>query len=204
VGGTIAKLADEGHSVHVVVVTKGDDLFDPQFIEQGRAEARKAHASLGVAATHFLDEFPAAKLDTVPQYQLNARIGAVIGDLRPEIVYIPFAGDLHRDHQTVAEAAMVACRPIDGSSVRQVLAYETLSETNWNAPGITPAFAPNVFNDVTDTLQRKLEAMTCFSSQLRPFPHERSLEAVEHLARLRGATAGVAAAEAFVLLRWIQ
>jgi LmbE family N-acetylglucosaminyl deacetylase len=204
VGGTIAKLARGGHAVHVVIVTKGDSLFDPQLIERGRAEARAAHERLGVAATHFLDEFPAAKLDTVPHFQLNARLSAVVRELRPETVYIPFAGDVHRDHQAVAEAAMVACRPIDGSSVRQILAYETLSETNWNAPGITPAFAPNVFSDITETLPRKLEAMAAFASQLRASPHERSVEAVEHLARYRGATVGVSAAEAFVLVRWIR
>jgi len=204
VGGSIAALTRDGHEVHVVIVTKGDSLFDPQFIEQGRAEARKAHEILGVTATHFLDEFPAAKLDTVPHFQLNARLATVMRELRPETVYVPFVGDIHRDHQAVAESAMVACRPIDGSSVRQILAYETLSETNWNAPGITPAFTPNVFTNISDTLQRKLDAMAAFGSQLRPFPHERSVEAVEHLARYRGATVGVAAAEAFVLLRWIR
>ena len=203
-GGSIAALARDGHAVHVVVVTKGDSLFDPQLIEQGRAEARQAHAILGVTATHFLDEFPAAKLDTVPHFRLNGRLASVVRELRPETVYIPFVGDIHRDHQAVAESAMVACRPIDGSSVRQILAYETLSETNWNAPGITPAFTPNVFTNVSDTLQRKLEAMAAFRSQLRPFPHERSVGALEHLARYRGATVGVAAAEAFMLLRWIR
>ena len=204
VGGTIAKLARDGHAVQVVIVTKGDSLFDPQFIERGRVEARRAHEILGVTATHFLDDFPAAKLDTVPHFQLNARLDSVMRELSPETVYIPFAGDVHRDHQAVAEAAMVVCRPIDGSSVRQIFAYETLSETNWNAPGITPAFAPNVFSDVTDTIQRKLDAIAAFRSQLRPFPHERSVEAVEHLARYRGATVGVGAAEAFLLVRWIR
>lgn len=204
VGGTIAALARDGHAVHVVIVTKGDSLFDARFIEQGRAEARKAHEILGVTATHFLDEFPAAKLDTVPHFQLNARLASVIRELRPETVYIPFVGDVHRDHQAVAESAMVACRPIDGSSVRQILTYETLSETNWNAPGITPAFTPNVFTDVSATLQQKLDAMAAFKSQLRPFPHERSVQAIEHLARYRGATVGVAAAEAFLLVRWIR
>ncbi len=203
-GGSIAALARAGHAVHVVIVTKGDALFDAQLIERGRAEARKAHEILGVTATHFLDEFPAAKLDTVPHFQLNARLASVIRELRPEAVYIPFVGDVHRDHQAVAESAMVACRPIDGSSVRQILAYETLSETNWNAPGITPAFTPNVFTNVSDTLQQKLDAMAAFRSQLRPFPHERSVEAVEHLARYRGATVGLAAAEAFLLVRWIR
>jgi LmbE family N-acetylglucosaminyl deacetylase len=204
VGGTIARLARDGHAVHVVVVTKGDSLFPAELIERGRAEARKAHAILGVAATHFLDDFPAAKLDTVPHHQLNARFGTVIRELQPETVYIPFAGDVHRDHQVVAEAAMVACRPIDGCNVRQILAYETLSETNWNAPNLAPPFVPNVYTDITATLAVKLEAMAAFESQLRPFPHERSLDALEHLARYRGATISAAAAEAFVLVRWIR
>ena len=204
VGGTIARLAREGHAVDVAIVTRGDELFDMSLIETGRAEARRAHAILGVRKTHFLDGFPAAKLDTVPHHRLNGRLRDLVSDVRPECVYIPFAGDVHRDHQEVARAAMVACRPTVGYNVRQIFAYETLSETNWNAPGISPAFVPNVYSEITDTIETKLEAMTAFQSQVRPFPHERSIEAIEHLARYRGATVSVAAAESFMLLRWVR
>lgn len=201
VGGTIARLSSEGRDVHVVIVTRGGPpLFDEAFIERGRAEAREAHEVLGVKETIFLDGFPAALLDTVPQSTLNAGVREAIDALEPELLFIPFPGDLHIDHRKIAEAALVAARPNRSHGIRTVLAYEALSETNWSAPG-TAGFSPNVFVDIAAHLETKLEAMGRFASQLRPFPHERSLEALRALALGRGATAGMRAAEAFVLVR---
>ena len=114
---------------------------------------------------------------------------------------MPFPGDIHRDHQLVFEAAMVAARPAGPVYPLRILAYETLSETNWNAPFLTPAFTPNVFIDIAETLETKLAAFAAFASQVRAFPAERSVEALSALARLRGATVHRAAAEAFVLVR---
>lgn len=200
-GGTIARLASEGRDVHVVIVTKGGPpLFDEAFIERGRAEAREAHGVLGVKETIFLEGFPAALLDTIPQATLNAGVREAVDSVLPELLFIPFAGDLHVDHRKVAEAALVAARPNRRHGIRAVLAYEALSETNWSAPG-TPGFSPNVFVDIAAHLEVKLEAMGRFASQLRPFPHERSIEALRALALGRGATAGLRAAEAFVLVR---
>ena len=98
---------------------------------------------------------------------------------------------------------MVAARPHQAAYPGTILAYETLSETNWNAPYLSPAFVPNVFVDITDTLETKLEAMRMYKSQLRAFPHERSVEALRALATLRGATVHRPAAEAFVLVRHV-
>lgn len=202
-GGTIARLASEGRDVHVAIVTKGGPpLFDEAFIQRGRNEARQAHQVLGVKETVFLDGFPAALLDTIPQSTLNAGLREAIDAVDPELLFIPFPGDLHIDHRMVAEAALVATRPNRRHAIAAVLAYEALSETNWGAPG-TPGFAPNVFVDVSKQLDLKLEAMGRYASQLQPFPHERSLEALRALAIGRGATAGLEAAEAFVLIRGI-
>ena len=98
---------------------------------------------------------------------------------------------------------LLIARPTDGGYPPQVLAYETLSETNWNAPYLTPNFVPNVFIDITDSLELKLAAMQAFRSQIREFPHERSREALKALATLRGATVHCRAAEAFVLVRQV-
>ena len=201
--GTIARLSDAGRIVHVAIVTRGaPPRFDARFVDEIRAEALAAHALLGVARTHFLD-LPAAELDKVPQADLNDAVGAAVAEAAPDTVFIPFLGDLHRDHQLVFAAALVACRPGARPFPTRLLAYETLSETNWNGPYVTPGFAPNVFIDVTPTLERKLEAMRLYRSQLRPPPSERSLEALRSLALLRGAGAHRSAAEAFVLLREI-
>lgn len=203
-GGTMARRAAEGDEVVVAIVTKaGPPVFTPDVAETGRREARAAHDLLGVKETHFLD-FPAAGLDTVPHRDLNAGLLELFRDVRPEVVFVPFGGDLHRDHREVFESALVCARPGHRDAPRAVYSYETLSETNWNAPYVTPAFAPNVFVDITPHLETKLGAMGRYASQLRPFPHERSLEALRALATLRGATVGVAAAEAFVLVRELR
>jgi LmbE family N-acetylglucosaminyl deacetylase len=204
-GGTIARLARSGREVVVVIVTRGEaPMFDPAFIEKGRSEACEAHQVLGVARTCFLEGFPAARLDQTPRHLLNDALRKIVVELRPELLLVPFAGDLHTDHRIVFDAALVAARPTQQHRVGAVLAYETLSETNWNAPYVSPAFAPNVFLDISADLDTKLAALGKFESQLRPFPNERSLQAVENLARLRGATVEVMAAEAFVLVRAVD
>lgn len=96
---------------------------------------------------------------------------------------------------------MVALRPIENPQLKEIYMYETLSETEWNIPTVDNVFIPNCYNDITDFIALKKHAMECFESQLREFPHPRSLEAIEALSRLRGSTIGVANAESFMLIR---
>lgn len=204
VGGTILKRSAQGDEVCVLVATTAQPpRFDPEVLATGRREAAAAHRVLGVTDSRFLP-FPAAGLDTVPHADLNAALVEVFTDFRPDLVFIPFNGDLHLDHQRVFLAALVAARPSTGWTPRSVYAYETLSETNWNAPYLSPGFVPNVFVDISAHLERKLEAMREYASQLKPPPHERSIESLRALATLRGATIGCEAAEAFVLVRHIS
>jgi len=200
-GGVIARHQSLGEEVSVLVVSRGiSELFESELIETTRQELRAAHEILKISQTQFLD-FPAPRLDTIPRHELADAIGKVIREVQPNIVYLPHHGDLHIDHQAVFRAAMVACRPINNCSVRRVLSYETLSETEWGAPFASEAFVPNVFVDITPYLSRKLEAMASYRSQLKSPPHSRSLQAVEAQARLRGSTISVSAAEAFMLIR---
>jgi LmbE family N-acetylglucosaminyl deacetylase len=202
-GGTIARHAAGGDSVHVLVVTRGaPEVYPPKQVEQIRRELADAHGVLGVTATHFLD-FPAPKLDTIPGHELADAIGASLHSLRPEIVFLPHRGDVHADHRAVHQAALVAARPGADLRIGRLLSYETLSETEWGAPNPAEAFLPAVFIDIGKFLERKLQALACYRSQVREFPHPRSPQAVEALARLRGSTAGFPAAEAFMLVREI-
>lgn len=202
-GGTMARLAAEGHAVHVLVATRGQPpAFPEEGVAQVRAEMKKAHALLDIAETHEL-ELPAAALDTVPAAQVNAEIGDIVQAVSPDTLFLPYHGDIHGDHAIVFQAAMVAARPRHNRAPARILCYETLSETNWYAPPITPPFVPNVFIDIVETLERKLDAFKCFESQVRPFPEERSVEALEALARSRGATVHLRAAEAFANVRQI-
>lgn len=203
-GGTIARLADAGQEVHVAIVTRGyEPAFSDEQVERVRAELVEAHDVLGVTKCHFLD-LPAAALDTLPGAQLNHAIGKLVGDIAPATMFLPFVGDIHRDHQLVFTAGLVAARPRGGDVPRRIYAYETLSETNWAAPGLTETFAPNTYFDVSETMERKLEAFSRFDSQIKAFPDERSLKTIESLAAVRGSTVYLPAAEAFMLIREIS
>lgn len=203
VGGTIARLSDEGATVVIVIVTKGrPPLFSEADVAQTRGEAARAHEILGVSETLFLD-FPAAGLDGVPHQQLNAALASTLERVAPTSLFLPFYDDLHLDHRLVFRSALVAARPSNAWAPKQILAYETLSETNWNAPYLTAGFQPSVFIDISSTLDRKLAAMRCFASQIKEFPHERSIEIVHTLATIRGSTVSRRAAESFVLVRHV-
>lgn len=203
-GGLMARAAAADAQVHVVIVTRGQPpLFDAGLVEQTRQETHEAHAILGVSDTCFLD-FPAAGLDQVPRRDLNAALSAVLSGIQPDLLLVPFVGDIHIDHQIVFNAALVHARPRSPASPACILAYETLSETNWLAPGVTPAFIPNVFVDISATIEAKIAAFSRFRTQVKPSPDERSIEALRALATLRGATVHRNAAEAFVLIRQVQ
>lgn len=204
VGGTIAKRVNAGDDVYVCIVTKGfQPLFSDEFVEQGRSEALEAHRYLGVKETVFLD-FPAVMLESVPRYELNGKISEVVQRIRPDEVYIPHRGDMQIDHQMVVDAAMVALRPKYSHKVQRIYAYETLSETGWNIPNTTNEFIPTVYEDITNTLEMKLVSMAIYKSQVSLFPDARSVGALEALAKFRGSTVGVEAAEAFYLIREIR
>lgn len=200
-GGTMARLADMGREVHVAIVTRGmPPRFDPADVDAVRKEAEAAHDLLGVRETHYLD-LPAAELDGIPHSRVNEAISGLVARLAPDSLFLPFIGDVHVDHQLIFTSGMVAARPRGGAYPARIYAYETLSETNWYAPYVTPAFCPNVFVDISAVLPRKLGAFQCYGSQVQSFPDERSVETLEALARLRGSTVFRAAAEAFVLVR---
>lgn len=202
-GGTVARLSDAGSEVVVAIVTKGvPPLFAETAVTKVRCEAQAAHAHLGVAHTVFLSQ-PAARLDEVPHHQLNQALGELLREVSPDTLLLPFVGDIHLDHQLTFLSAMVAARPHGLQFPGRILCYETLSETNWNAPLISPSFAPNVFVDISAQLERKLEAMGLYDSQQRDFPHERSLDAIRALAMFRGSTVHRPAAEAFMLVRQV-
>lgn len=204
-GGSIARFAEAGRPVVIAVVTgHGEEphpLSPPAVWETVRAECREAARVLGADAPIFR-ELPAVCLDHLPAYRINSVIAEVIETVGPEEIYVPFANDLHKDHGAIAYAVSVATRPYIASEspVRRVLAYETLSETHLAPPYLEAAFQPNVFVNITDTLERKIAAMRAYASQIQPDNQPRSAAALRSLAHLRGSHIGVPAAEAFVLL----
>lgn len=207
-GATIYKLSKEGKEVYVLIATNASvgapELFAADLIRQVRSEALNAHKILGVKETVFL-ELPAPVLDQYPRYKMSNEIAAVIRRFAVDTVFIPHRGDCHKDHEIIHECAMVACRPLASCMVKRVYAYETLSETEWGEPIAADFFIPVKYNTFTaEELVVKLEAMSCFKSQLYPFPASRSLEAIEALAKYRGCTVSSERAEAFEVLREID
>ena len=127
-----------------------------------------------------------------------------IREISPETVYTHHAGDLNIDHRRTHEATLTACRPQSSHPVTRMLAFETPSSTEWQQPSGALSFSPNWFVDISSTLESKMLALKAYSQEMRPWPHPRSYQGVEHLARWRGATVGCDAAEAFMLVREIQ
>ena len=204
VGGTILRHLAGGDAVHVVICTRGClPRFPPEQVETVQAEARKVHAFLSLTGSHFLD-FPAAGLDTLPVADVAEALGRVFQAARPDTVYLPHIGDLHRDHHVVFEAGLVCSRPTDDRRPTRILAYETVSETDWSASPLTPAFAPNIYVNITDHIDKKLTACSMYASQVRPAPDHRSIESLRALSVMRGHTVGLPHAEAFMLIREVR
>ena len=204
VGGTLIKHVLMGDEVYVCIVTRGvPPIFSDEFMEKLRRETLECHKFSGVKKVMFL-EFPSVMLDGVPRYELNASILKVFSEVSPQIVYIPHFGDMQKDHALVAEAAMVAVRPKYKYKIEAVYGYETLSETEWNAPHPSNVFIPQRYVDISESFDKKTKLLEFYKSQLGVFPDPRSIRAVKALAEYRGATIGTEYAEAFSVIREID
>lgn len=204
-GGLMAKSIAEGNLVYVIIATNAHigapDLFRKDGIEKVRAEALLAHNYLGVKETFFLD-FPAPALNSYPEYKISLALSKIFNDLKPDIIYLPHPGDLHQDHKALYRSSLVAARPQGDYTIKEIYCYETLSETEW-APYQEKPFIPNVFVDISAYFNLKIRAMQFYESQIKNFPHTRSVETFEALAKYRGSTIGVQRAESFILERLI-
>lgn len=205
-GGTIAKLADQGAIVHVAFLADGvfsrdgNALVQQDELQVRRAAAQKACDILGVKSVSF-GEFPDNRMDTVALLDIIKILEKLIAEYKPEVVFTHHSGDVNIDHRRMHEAVVTACRPQLGHPVKTLLCFEVPSSTEWQLPDSAPAFTPNWFVNISDTLDRKLAALDAYAAELRDWPHPRSRQGVEHLAHWRGATVGVDAAEAFMLGR---
>jgi N-acetylglucosamine malate deacetylase 1 len=209
-GGTIARYAGEGHDVVVAVLTgHGDDgphpLWPRKMWDTVRSELREACGVLGVADVIF-EEVPAVMVADQPVWKLNQVTGRIVQTVGPDILYVPFMNDLHKDHRECYHSLSVTWRPHTrlGRNIKEVLAYEVPSETHLSIPYVEQGFLPNTWTDISNHLELKLKALACYKSQVQPHPSARSLKAVEALAVWRGSQIGVEAAEAFILVRRIS
>lgn len=205
-GGTIARHAATGDSVHILfladgVTARAGEERSAAKIEARAEAARAAARTMGAEPPRFAG-LPDNRLDGVDLLDVVKLVEVAVAELRPVVVYTHHVGDLNVDHRIVHQAVVTACRPLPESCVRAVYAFETVSSTEW-AYSRGHAFHAARFVEITDQLETKKQALSCYASEMRAFPHARSIENIEALARLRGASVGVGAAEAFVVVREI-
>lgn len=198
-GGTISRLISHGVDVSILIVSGHlPPIYPPEAFEVTFKEAKNAFSLMGVSDYEFL-RIPATFVASTPTHQLNQKVYSFIKKRSPELVFIPFP-DRHIDHRVIFDSSVVACRPTSGDAPKIVLAYETLSETHWNAPGIEPAFVPEFFVDISNMIDKKLAAIRCYKSQIDTVP-SRSPIACKALAQFRGSQNGFEYAEAFKIVR---
>jgi N-acetylglucosamine malate deacetylase 1 len=208
-GGAIARHSQEGDRVHILIVAEGaTSRSATRNVEEARAAlsalaqaATTASGILGAASVELL-QFPDNRLDSVDLLDVAKSIEGFMERYSPQVVYTHFSGDLNRDHQIVSEATQIACRPLPDSRISELLMFEVASSTGWRA-GAESVFCPNHFCNISSTLELKLRALSAYASEMRPWPHARSMQAIESLAKWRGSSVGMSAAEAFVLVRRI-
>jgi len=205
-GGTIARHVRERDSVHVVFLADGV-TSRPNTDVNGTVDRHRyclqALEVIGVEEAVFL-EMPDNKMDQLPMLDVVQKLEQQVRKFQPEIVYTHHAGDLNIDHQIAHTAVLTACRPQPACRVKEIYSFEVPSSTGWSSPTVANAFIPNKYVDITDTLDIKMEALDVYEDEMRTFPHARSIESVAALCRMRGATVGVEAAEAFLVERHLR
>lgn len=203
-GGTILRYVEDGYEVHWLLVTSVAEQYGYSLnkVNERRQEIIVASEMYGLSSVYELGLRPAA-LDTVSKGELISGISKFINQIQPEEVYTVYRNDAHSDHEAVYDAVMAATKTFRYPFIKRVLAYETISETDFGMKPEDRGFRPNVFIGIGDQLERKLEILEIYESEIGEFPFPRSRMAVEALARLRGAQSNQMAAEAFMLLKEI-
>ncbi len=206
-GGTMARYTKEGHNVSCLILNKGKtSRYQEHEKENAKGEqellvkeARSALAILGIREV-FFENFPDQQYDSIPLLSIVKAIEKIIETVKPDTIFTHYKEDLNADHCITHQAVLTACRPIGENPVKEIYSFEILSSTEWT---IKRPFTPTMFIDIKDTLKTKLKALGVYKSELRDYPHPRSLTGVEILARKRGLEVSKEAAEAFEVSRII-
>lgn len=203
VGGVIAKHVSEGDSVFICILSEGATArYSSENVTTLKEYATHASEILGVEKLYF-SSMPDQKLDTLPLLEVTQKIEQYIRDINPHIIYTHHSGDINKDHRIVFDATMVAARPTPDNRVKKIYCYETPSSTEWGPSSIKP-FKPNVYVDIEKFIDIKLKAMEAYISELRNYPHPRSIEALRIISQYRGIEVGLRNAEAFMLMRELR
>jgi N-acetylglucosamine malate deacetylase 1 len=207
-GATIARHAAAGDEVRILILAEGatsralarDAVAEAGELRSAGEAAARILGAKGIEWAGFADN----RMDGMELLDVVKRIERFLGTWQPQVIYTHHAGDVNVDHQVTQRAVMTAARPLPDATFCTVLQFEIASSTEWGGPVTGTPFVPQWFEDVSDFLPLKLAALDAYGAEMRPWPHPRSPEGVAALARWRGATVGVDAAEAFMLGWHIQ
>ena len=208
-GGTIAKHMLQSDEVYCLILGEGitsrysqPSQAKAEELEALKAEANEAGRILGIKKIFFRD-FPDNCFDTTPFLEIVKAVEEVKEEVKPDTIYTHHHGDLNIDHRITFEAVLTACRPLKNETVREIYSFEVPSSTEWNSPDAETYFMPDVFVDISKTFDKKIAALKAYQSEIREYPHPRSPEALEIIARHWGVSIGKELVEAFKLVRWI-
>lgn len=204
-GGTIARLKQEEYDIYTMILGEGitsrDESRDTgkrkKEIKELKDQIVQANKILGVKKV-FIFDFPDNRFDSVALLDIVKKIEKVKNEVKPEVIFTHFKDDLNIDHKITYDAVLTATRPQKEERVKTIYSFEVLSSTEWSYP---LCFNPNVFFDISKTIDTKIKAMSCYKSELKEYPHPRSLEAIELNAKMWGVKTGIDMAEAFHLVR---
>lgn len=202
-GGTIALYTEKKENVYVLIVSEGESARGKSNtkILQRKKQAEGACELLGVKKIKFLD-YEDQKLDTVPLSELSQKIETVIKEWKPSVVYTHFWNDINQDHRQVYEATAIAVRPLPKSKISQFIVFETPSSTEWGSK--KKIFSPNLFINITNVMNKKLQAFSKYKNEVMSYPHPRSKKSITNRARFWGNTVGINFAESFMIVREIK
>lgn len=208
--GTIARLTKEGHQAHILILGEGitsryenRSQSEEKLVHQLQNHARSVGKLLGAQSVHF-ERFPDNRFDELPLLEIVKRVEKHVARVRPDVIFTHHPGDLNVDHRASFQAVLTASRPVNGCPVRDLYAFEVASSTEWAFQQVQPVFRPNVFVDITATVNKKIQGMRLYKGEVRSFPHPRSPEALRTVARRWGTVVGLQYAEAFELVRSIR
>ena len=210
VGGTLAKHVQNNDKVYSVILGEGmtsreenrEDISQSE-IEELHHDTLKAGEIIGFKDIYFAN-FPDNRFDSVNLLEIIKEVEKYIDQIKPEIIYTHYHGDLNIDHQKTSEAVITACRPVGDYNVKEIYAFETPSSTEWNFTSDSNSFNPSLFVDIEETIDKKLAAMESYQSEIRDYPHPRSIKALKTIAARWGTVVGKNYVEVFELIRKVS
>ena len=204
--GTIAKMIKEDYEAYTLILSGGKTSrgkVEQKELDELKNEMLKANKLIGIKEV-FQADFPDNAFDSVPLLTIVKKIEEIKDKIQPSIIFTHHIGDMNIDHQITHKAVLTATRPMQDECVKKIYSMEVPSSTEWNSFSKETAFIPNVFFDVTETIDKKVEAMGLYQSELRKYPHPRSLEFIKELAKTNGIKVGLNYSENFMLIRSIN